>query len=53
MQQFYLNESIAGTKETIDEKIAKIKAVTKSQVAEIAKKLELDTVYFLDGKEDA
>lgn len=53
MQQFSLNEALVGTNETIEEKIAKIKAVTKAQVAEIAKKLELDTVYFLDGKEEA
>lgn len=52
MQQFYLNESLAGTNETIEEKIKKIKAVTKEQVSKIANKIELDTIYFLDGKED-
>lgn len=52
MQQFSLNEMLVGTNETIEEKIAKIKAVTKEQVSQIANKLELDTVYFLDGKED-
>lgn len=53
MQQFHLNEAIIGSNESIEEKIKNIKAVTKAQVAEIAKKLELDTVYFLDGKEGA
>lgn len=50
---FCLGESIIGTNETIEDKLEKIKKVTKEQVSEIAKKLELDTVYFLDGKEEA
>ncbi|MDO5398942.1 MAG: pitrilysin family protein [bacterium] len=50
---FSLGESIIGTNETIEDKIEKINKVTINQVAEIAKKLELDTVYFLDRKEEA
>jgi predicted Zn-dependent peptidase len=52
MAIFSLGEIIAGTNETIEDKLAAIKKVTKEQVAEVAKKLTLDTVYFLEGKED-
>ena len=50
---FFLSESIVGTNETIPQKLEKINKVTKEDVADIAKKLELDTVYFLTGKEEA
>ena len=50
---FSLSELIVGTNETIEEKLNKITRVTKEQVSEIAKRLELDTVYFLDGKEES
>jgi predicted Zn-dependent peptidase len=52
MAIFSLGEIIAGTNETIEDKLAAIKKVTKEQVAAVAKKLTLDTVYFLEGKED-
>ncbi len=52
MQQFFLNEEIAGTNESIDDKLSKIKSVTKHDVRQVAQKLELDTVYFLDRKEE-
>ncbi len=48
---FYLNQKTAGTNAEIEECIEKIKAVTKEDVARIIKKVHLDTVYFLAGKE--
>ena len=48
---FLLGESIVGTNEEIPDKLKKINAVTKEDVAAVARRLELDTVYFLDGKE--
>ena len=49
---FYLNQKAAGTNADIEECIEKIKAVTKEDVARIIKKVHLDTVYFLAGKEE-
>lgn len=50
---FSLGEAIAGTNNTIEEKIEQIRRVTKEQAAAVARKLKLDTVYFLNGKEEA
>lgn len=52
MQNFYLGEEIAGTSKDIDDKKEAILHVTKKDVADVAKKLVLDTVYFLTGKEE-
>lgn len=49
---FYLNQKVSGTNSEISECIEKIKAVTKEDVARIIKKVHLDTVYFLAGKEE-
>lgn len=49
---FYLNQKAAGTNAEIEECIEKIKAVTKEDVARVIKKVHLDTVYFLAGKEE-
>ena len=49
---FYLNQKAAGANAEIEECIEKIKAVTKEDVARIIKKVHLDTVYFLAGKEE-
>ena len=48
---FHLNQKVAGTNESIEECIEKIKLVTKEDVARIMKKVRLDTVYFLAGEE--
>lgn len=48
---FYLSESVAGTNRSLDEYIENIKKVTVEDVIAVAKKLQLDTVYFLAGKE--
>lgn len=48
---FYLSEGVAGTNRSLDEYIENIKKVTVEDVIAVAKKLQLDTVYFLAGKE--
>lgn len=48
---FYLSEAVAGTNRSLDEYIENIKKVTVEDVIAVAKKLQLDTVYFLAGKE--
>ncbi len=40
---------LAGIEETPEEAIAKLDCVTKEQVAQAAKDVTLDTVYFLNG----
>lgn len=52
MQSFYLGEKISGTDRDIEVRKKEIMNVTKADVAEVAKKLVLDTVYFLTGKEE-
>lgn len=49
MDDYYLGKIIAGEIIDIDELGTKISAVTKEQVMEVAKKIELDTVFFLKG----
>lgn len=51
MQSFYLGEHIAGTNRDIEQIKAMIEKVTPDDVKSVAHKLELDTVYFLKGKE--
>ncbi|MGN1115828.1 MAG: EF-P 5-aminopentanol modification-associated protein YfmF [Candidatus Ornithomonoglobus sp.] len=53
MATFSLVEKINGTNRTVEECIEGVKAVTVDQTAAVAKKLQLDTVYFLKGKEKA
>lgn len=49
---FYVSEKVAGSGLTLDQFIDKIKNVTVDDVINVAKKIQLDTVYFLAGKED-
>lgn len=51
MAVYYLTEKIKGTNVSLETYIEKIKAVTPEEVSAVAKKLQLDTVYFLKGKE--
>jgi predicted Zn-dependent peptidase len=44
---------IAQTELSIEEMLTKIEEVTKEEVVEVAKKINLDTIYFLKGKEVA
>lgn len=50
MQNFCLGAEIAGVSDDIEARKKAIRAVTKEDVAAAARKLELDTVYFLTGK---
>ena len=51
-EEFWLGQAAAGLDTTIEELVDQFENVTREQVAEAAKKLELDTIYFLKGKED-
>ena len=51
IHSWYLNNNIFGLSETPEDVIKGVEAVTKEQVAEIAKKVMLDTEYFLCGEE--
>lgn len=50
-EEFWLGQAVAGLDTTIEELAAGFETVTLEQVAQAAQKLELDTVYFLKGKE--
>lgn len=51
LASYWLSQEIAGTGVTLEEYIENIQKVTVSDVVRVAKKLKLDTVYFLKGKE--
>ena len=51
LEEFWLGQTAAGLDTGIEELVEGLKAVTREQVAAAAQKLELDTVYFLNGKE--
>lgn len=44
---FYLSQIVAGTEDNFDTFIEKTKKVTKQDVVDVAKKIKLDTEYFL------
>ncbi|QYR19715.1 insulinase family protein [Paenibacillus sp. sptzw28] len=49
---FDFNAVLSGRERSTDELLAQVKAVTAEQIAAVARKTELDTIYFLrDGKE--
>ncbi len=52
MQMFCLGQKIAGTNYSIDELKEKTSKVTIEDIKNVAAKTELDTVYFLAGKEE-
>lgn len=51
IQGFFLNEKVAGTNRDIAEVREQIQQVTKDDIVRAAKQIELDTVYFLTGRE--
>lgn len=53
MQLFYLGQKVSGANYDIDSLKEKISKVTIDDVKRAAKSVELDTVYFLSGKEEA
>ena len=48
---FYLSQYILGTSESLDSTLEKAKKVTRQDVIDIARKIKLDTVYFLTSQE--
>ena len=50
-EEFWLGQAAAGLDATVEELAAQFETVTREQVAAAARKLELDTIYFLKGKE--
>lgn len=46
---FYIGQEISRVKNTIDEYIERIKAVTREDIIEIAKNVQINTIYFLTG----
>ena len=50
-EEFWLGQTAAGLETTVEELTAQLEKVTREQVAAAAQRLELDTIYFLKGKE--
>ena len=50
-EEFWLGQAAAGLDTTIEQLCAQFETVTAQQVAQAARQLELDTIYFLKGKE--
>ena len=51
LEEFWLGQSAAGLDTDIEQLVEGIRRVTREQVAAAAQKLELDTIYFLRGRE--
>lgn len=51
LEDFWMGQSVAGLEEGPEELALRVEGVTRDQVVAVAQKLELDTVYFLKGKE--
>ena len=51
LSDYYLGQTITNTHISLDDFINKINAVTKNDVIRVAKKIELQMIYFLTGKE--
>ena len=51
LEDYWLGQAAAGLEENPEELAARLEGVTREQVAQSAKRLQLDTVYFLKGKE--
>ena len=51
LEEYWLNRFVTGTSYTPEELAAEIETVTLEQLVETAKKIKLDSVYTLQGKE--
>ncbi len=51
LEEYWLGQSVAGLEENLNEIANRVEQVTKEQVVAVAQKLELDTIYFLQGME--
>jgi predicted Zn-dependent peptidase len=49
---FYIGQEISKVKYTVEEYIESIKSVTKEQIVEFAKSLQMNIIYFLTGNEE-
>jgi len=47
---FYLSQKISNTRDTLKSLYEKFEAVTRDEIVEVAKKVELDTIYFLTSE---
>lgn len=52
LEDFWMGQAVAQLEETPEELARRVEQVTREQVVAAAKKLQLDTIYFLKGKED-
>ena len=52
LEEFWLGQAAAGLDAGVQELVEGLKTVTREQVSAAARRLELDTVYFLRGMED-
>ena len=52
LEEFWLGQAAAGLDTGVQELVEGLKTVTREQVSAAAQRLELDTVYFLQGRED-
>ena len=51
LSDYYLGQTITNTKISLEEYIAEIEKVTREDVIQIARNVELEMIYFLTGKE--
>lgn len=51
MADYWLGQAVAGLEESPEELVARVEDVTVDRLVKVAGKLELDTIYFLKGKE--
>ena len=52
LEDYWLGQAVAGLEEPPQDLVDRVEAVTRAQVTAVAGKMELDTIYFLKGKED-
>ena len=52
LEDYWLGQAVAGLTEPPQDLVDRVEAVTRAQVTAVAQKMELDTIYFLKGKED-
>jgi Predicted Zn-dependent peptidases len=46
---FYLSQAVSGTEDTFDTLLQNLLKVTKQDIIDVSKRIQLDTVYFLDS----
>ncbi len=52
LQSFYGNRALFGISETVEDCLARLLSVTRQEVAELAKKVVCDTVFFIEATND-